>query len=321
MSNPSLKQLQELALGLLLKRLTDRLYSTIDRVYQDCGINFQGSWFAPLVSIAAHGSLSITELAEEVGLSHPAITHISKQLLQAELINESADPADGRRRLLSLTEQGQRQLRELKPVWDGIGETSRTYFKRAGHDVFKILQAFEQALDEGDLFADTLAAVNRNRQSSVEIIDFSPELASDFYKLNVEWLERHFFVEAMDEKILSAPQQEIILPGGAVLFARYQGKIVGTSALLNNGDGNYEITKMAVTSPYQGLGIGRKLLTATIEKFHNLQGKTLRLETSRKLKTAVALYHSAGFVSAPALANGEKTYQRADLHMTYQPTG
>lgn len=318
MTYPTLEQRQELALGVLLKRLTDRLYSTIDQVYRDCGVNFQGSWFAPLVSIAASGSQSITELANEIGLSHPAITHISKQLLEADLVHESADPADGRRRLLSITPAGEQLLRELKPVWDGITETTRDYFARTGHDVFAALKAYEKQLDKGDLHADTLAAIQHHRQTSVEIIDYQPELAKDFYELNVEWLKKYFFIEALDEKILSDPEKAIIQPGGVIIFARYQQQIVGTCALIASVPGHYEIAKMAVTDQYQGLGIGRKLLHAIIERFHQLKGKQLTLETNRKLETAVGLYRAAGFVPVPP-PEGEKVYQRADLHMVYQP--
>lgn len=318
MTYPTLEQRQELALGVLLKRLTDRLYSTIDQVYRDCGVNFQGSWFAPLVSIAANGSQSITGLANEIGLSHPAITHISKQMLEAGLIQESADPADGRRRILSITSAGEDLLRELKPIWTGITETTKDYFARTGHDVFAALKAYEKQLDQGDLRADTLAAIQRQRQASVEIIDFQPQLAKDFYQLNVEWLKKYFFIEALDEKILSNPEKEIIQPGGVIIFAQYQQKIVGTCALIATAPGHYEIAKMAVTDQYQGLGIGRKLLNIIIERFHQLKGKQLRLETNHKLETAVNLYRDAGFVLAPP-PEGEKVYQRADLYMVYQP--
>lgn len=317
MSHPSLEDLQALGLGVMLKRLTERLYSTIDQVYSACGVNFQGSWFAPLVTIATHGSCSITQLAAEIRLSHPAITHISKQLLEAGLIEESADPEDGRRRLLSLTADGRQLLRELKPVWNGIQETTQDYFQRAGHDVFAVLKDYERELEAGDPLTDMLNAVDRHRRARVEIIDYQPELAGDFYRLNVEWLNKYFFVEALDERVLSDPQREIIQPGGEIIFARYQGQIVGTCALILTAPGCYEITKMAVTENYQGLGIGRKLLDAMLQRYRQLNGRELRLETNRKLTTAVDLYASAGFVPVPA-PPGEKAYQRADLYMAYQ---
>ncbi len=318
MQHKTITELEELALGVLFKRLTDRLYSSIDQVYRDCGVDFQGSWFAPIVSLAAKGSQSITELATDIGLSHPAVTHISKQLLQAGLIQESTDPADGRRRLLSVTALGEQRLRELQPVWDGITETTRDYFSRAGHDVFRVLKDYEQVLDSGDLVGDMLVAVRRQRRAAVEIIAYQPELAQDFYDLNAEWLKKYFFIEARDEQILRDPEQTIIQPGGAILFARFQGRIVGTSALIKIQPGCYEITKMAVTERYQGLGIGRQLLEAVIQHFQQLDGHQLQLETNQKLSAAVALYQAYGFIPIAPPA-GEKTYQRADLYMRYQP--
>lgn len=311
-------EMQELGLGVLLKRLTERLYACIDQVYKESQVPFQASWFAPLVTIAAQGAQSITELANEIGLSHPAITHLSKQLLEAGLVKESTDPADGRRRLLSITSDGEQLLRTLKPVWAGITETTNKYFSLAGHDVFAVLKEFEKTLDEGDLLADTMAAVQRHQQADIDIIEYQPELAADFYRLNVEWLKKYFFVEQRDEQILSAPEQEIIKPGGVILFARYQDQVVGTCALIKIADDQYEIAKMAVTENYQSLGIGRKLLDAIIEHFHKLNGQHLFLETSAKLKVATKLYQSVGFNPSPS-PNGEKAYQRADLYMTYQP--
>ena len=36
----------------------------------------------------------------------------------------------------------------------------------------------------------------------VEIIAYQPKYAAHFYKLNVEWLEKYFYVEPYDEKVL-----------------------------------------------------------------------------------------------------------------------
>ena len=58
-----------------------------------------------------------------------------------------------------------------------------------------------------------------------EILPFSSELAPWFERLNVEWLEKYFYVEDIDRKILGNPEREIIASGGLVLFGRYRGEI------------------------------------------------------------------------------------------------
>ena len=59
----------------------------------------------------------------------------------------------------------------------------------------------------------------------VEIIAYQPKYAAHFYKLNVEWLEKYFYVEPYDQKVLSNPQQYIIDSGGFIFFAKYNSEI------------------------------------------------------------------------------------------------
>ena len=73
---------------------------------------------------------------------------------------------------------------------------------------------------------DTAASQRSGETGNVEIIDFEPRYASDFKRLNVEWLEKYFTVEPIDELVLSDPSGSIIEPGGAILLARAGDEIV-----------------------------------------------------------------------------------------------
>lgn len=150
----------------------------------------------------------------------------------------------------------------------------------------------------------------------MNISDFGPDNADAFARLNLEWLEKYFRIEAVDRAILSDPQESIIGPGGAILFASDGGEIVGTVALKADGDGVFELTKMAVTASHQGHGVGRALLDAAIARFRSMGGNRLYLESSSLLTPALTLYESAGFVhSARPAPSG---YQRSDVYMVYQ---
>jgi ribosomal protein S18 acetylase RimI-like enzyme len=122
----------------------------------------------------------------------------------------------------------------------------------------------------------------------------------------------------VDEEVLSRPQ-EILSAGGAIFLARRQEGIVGTCALLCAGEERYELAKMAVTAGSQGLGIGRKLLGAAIERYQASGGRELFLESNSRLEPALALYESAGFVHAPRPF--ESHYERADVCMVYRAAG
>jgi putative acetyltransferase len=151
----------------------------------------------------------------------------------------------------------------------------------------------------------------------MQVVDYEPAYASAFERLNLEWLEKYFWVEEIDRAILSNPAVEVIDHGGYILFAEQNGELVGCVALKHHGDGRYELTKMAVTASRQGFGYGRDLLLAAIARYDSISGKNLFLETHSSLQTAIKLYRSAGFhhASHPTASD----YERSDTYMIYQP--
>ena len=151
------------------------------------------------------------------------------------------------------------------------------------------------------------------------IADYDPRWRADFARLNIDWLERFFVVEDIDRTVLSDPETHILAKGGRVLFAvDADDHAVGTVALKHEGDGVYELTKMAVDPKCQGQGIGRLLMDAALATYRDLGGRELFLESSSKLAPALALYESVGFRHRPAPRPGSH-YARADVYMVLEP--
>lgn len=66
-----------------------------------------------------------------------------------------------------------------------------------------------------------------------------------------------------------------------------------------------------------GSSQGRLLLGRAIDKFAELGGRMLYLESHSSLVAALALYESAGFRHKPRSNPSE--YERADVYMVYLP--
>ena len=155
--------------------------------------------------------------------------------------------------------------------------------------------------------------------AAIRIVDYDPRWRADFARLNIEWLERWFVVEPVDREVLSDPEVHILDDGGRVLFAvDGDDHAIGTVALKHEGDGVYELTKMAVDPGLRGSGIGRKLMQRALEVFAEAGGRELFLESSRQLAPALKLYESVGFVHHPAPRPGSH-YARADVYMVWTP--
>lgn len=128
------------------------------------------------------------------------------------------------------------------------------------------------------------------------IVDLTPERRDDFVRLNIEWIERWFTVEQADLDILEDHEGRVIARGGRVLFAvDGDGAAVGCVALKHDGDGVYELSKMAVTPEQRGTGVGRALMDGALDAFREMGGTRLYLETNHRLEAATALYERAAF--------------------------
>ncbi|WP_407572555.1 GNAT family N-acetyltransferase [Deinococcus altitudinis] len=142
-----------------------------------------------------------------------------------------------------------------------------------------------------------------------------PEDLLAFRTLNEEWITRFFTLEEADRRQLGDPEGQILAPGGRIFVAHLDARTVGCVALRPTGAGEFEVSKMAVSPEWRGLGIGRQLLTYTIEQARALGSSRLILGSSTKLESAVKLYERVGFRHLPAERLPPLAYSRADVFM------
>lgn len=146
------------------------------------------------------------------------------------------------------------------------------------------------------------------------IVPYSPEYAPAWRALNEEWIRRYFSLEPRDEELLGDPQGSILNAGGQIFVALLHGEPVGVCSLEPVGEGDYELSKLAVTPRAQGRGIGRRLCQAVIEAARAAGAPSLRIETNTRLKEALHLYRSLGFREIPQkLPHAAARYQRVDI--------
>ena len=128
------------------------------------------------------------------------------------------------------------------------------------------------------------------------IIDiFKKEYKSDFETLNLQWIKKYFKVEEEDSRILKNPESYVIDGGGQIFFALKDGKAIGTAAMVLTKERIFELSKMAVDSRYQGLGIGRMLINKCIGFAKKQSADEIFLITNDQLLPAMELYYSSGF--------------------------
>jgi GNAT superfamily N-acetyltransferase len=147
------------------------------------------------------------------------------------------------------------------------------------------------------------------------IVEFQSRHREAFRDLNLEWITRYFALEAADRKVLDDPEGSILAPGGCILMAEDDGRVVGCCALIRIAPDALELAKMAVAPEARGKGIGMQLGWAAVVRARQMKARRIELLSNTTLEPALRLYRKLGFVEAP-LEHSE--YQRADIRMVLE---
>lgn len=293
--NDLLKQLGALAFATRLKRLAESLQRDASKIYHSLDVDFEARWFVVVYALSKKSPRSVTEIAEAVGLTHPAVNQIAGELARHKLITSRQDRKDERRRLLALSKKGRRMASDLQEIWDDIEEVTGSLIKDCGVDLLSGIEQIEISLAEKSIYSRVRERLRKKLADKIEILTYRPYLKKYFKSINEEWLKSHFKIEDRDRRILSDPNRLIIKKGGQVLFARRENKIIGTAALIPCGEKCFQLTKMAVLESARGKQAGRRLAEEAIACARSNQADKIILQTSTKLKTALNLYRSLGF--------------------------
>jgi DNA-binding MarR family transcriptional regulator/N-acetylglutamate synthase-like GNAT family acetyltransferase len=290
-----IKRLGPMALGSRLKRLTIRMNKDISRLYRELGIEFEARWFPVAYLLRQQSPLSISEIADELKYSHTAIKNFANEMLRKGLLESDRDPSDKRRRLLHLTRKGRHAVDRMVPVWQEVRAVAGNLVESSTPNLLASIEGIEQQLDRMEMYPRIRERMRPRFLEAIEILDYRPAYKKYFVTLNHEWLEKYFRIEHTDEKLLSDPKRRIIDKGGDVIFARLEGQVVGTAALVRHDDNIFELTKMAVNETARRRMVGTKLTLAIIERAKSYGAERLYLETHPKLKAAQLLYKKVGF--------------------------
>ncbi|MCB0353719.1 MAG: MarR family transcriptional regulator [Bdellovibrionales bacterium] len=308
-----MKSLGILALGSRLRALSDALFRDVQQIYCENGIEFSPRFFPVLAHLHHHGSSSVGELAQALGVTHARVSQMVASLEQSNLVSLARGKEDVRRTEISLTRSATTLLKRIEPIWSKM----RSHLERI---ISEEAPGFDVALDQLETALSSCSFHDRvqnvTSQEGIEFLLWSPEYCIAFRDLNTDWIEKYFELEEEDRKTLSDPQKKILNSGGMVFFAKLHGAVVGTCALVKKSDRVYELVKMAISPLAQGRGIGKALLKFA-ESWAMEQGaQSIELETSSKLKAALRLYTKNGYRRTPIVH--ESHYERVDVAMKKQ---
>lgn len=230
-----------------------------------------------------------SEIATELRLDPAYLARILSKFAGAGLIAAQPDSKDGRRRILSLTAKGRAVLSDLQAVADGdmtslVGGLSAPQ-RRALADAMQTIMG---------LLGGTVAEASR--------IALRPHRPGD-----VGWVVQRQSVLYAEEYGWDITFEALLAEIGAAFIRNFRegrdfcwiaergGEPVGAAFLVHDDDETAKLRMLHVEASARGLGIGKLLVAACIEKARACGYRRMVLWTNDVLVAACAIYEKAGF--------------------------
>ena len=291
------------------RRLADRIADSGRRFYEAVDVPLEPNWHALLLYLDAHGPVPVTEAAAALRVSHPAIIEMGKRMETKGLVTTDTDPADGRRRVLSLSAEGRERMPEFRRLWDVIGdELGEIIDSTAGGDALSCLTSIETLFDEQELDVRVMhrlrqgeALAPRRREPSLVSIRPATEADRDAVLHVARELVRTADTYAYDPDIADDELWAYWCPphGGDGFVAELDGAIVGMFVIRPNNPGpgaHVANASYAVRADMRGIGLGRRMGEASLVLALELGYRALQFNTVVSTNVgAVRLWRSLGF--------------------------
>lgn len=142
----TISDLKGVALASRLLRLGELIRRDVAQIYEHHRIDWQPKWSPVLLILIGKAPMSVQELADEMGYTHPAVIALIKEMEAHKLVKSTTDKADKRRRMLSLTPKALQAKTALQPICD-IMNLVVADITDTKHSLLKALDETEEMLE------------------------------------------------------------------------------------------------------------------------------------------------------------------------------
>lgn len=136
-----------LVFGSRLRRLSETFLADVNKIYATHKLKFDAAWFPVFYILSRKRSVSIKDIADELGVSHSAISQLVSSLQQKGLIKTATAADDGRKKVVEFTTKGQKLQYQIEPVWKALAKAMEDLAKEGDHSIH-VLQAIGE-IEEG----------------------------------------------------------------------------------------------------------------------------------------------------------------------------
>ncbi len=311
-----------LIFGTRLKRLSEKFLFDVGKVYKSLDIDFEPSWFPIFYLLNKNREMSAAEMAEELAITHQAVSQLVTILEIKKVIKILQDNNDKRKRLIVFTKKGLTLMDTVKPVWRSMEKALQKLLGEGENSAYLLhaLDEFEDSLKRKGIHSRIMEEIKTRQVEDIKIMHYDSEYKSQFKSLMLSWLIDNYDSDILDVGLLNYPEKKIVKNGDLILLVKVNDQIVGTIVTQGKEKATTNILYLVVDENWQKRELGKKLLLEAINRLGAEGVKTIQVMLDRKFTHAAKLFKSNGFVSktlkndkGPAKLDGTKLLMELNL--------
>jgi DNA-binding MarR family transcriptional regulator len=143
-----------LVFGSRLRRLSETFLSDVNRIYSTHKLKFDAAWFPVFYILSRKESVSIKDIADELGISHSSVSQLVSALQQKGLVKTTTATDDARRKVVAFTAKGKKLQEQIAPVWAALSKAMEELTGEGKHSkvLLKAIGEVEESMTKQSVF-------------------------------------------------------------------------------------------------------------------------------------------------------------------------
>lgn len=291
------KQTGALIFGTRLKRLSDRFLQDVSKLYKSLNITFEPGWFPVFYLLNEKGTLTMTEIASELKITHSAVSQLVNSLKKKNFLEFIKDAEDKRKIMVTFTEEGLNITEKLVPVWQSLKRSMEELISEGKYSVNMLdgLNEIEDRLEKRSLLDRVVEDMEKFSTDGLEIVDYEAKYKLQYKKLMLNWLISNYENDRINVDLLNDPLDTFIKNGGIIRLVKVREEIVAVCVIRILSKKEAEIFYLGIDENWEWRNIGIKLLKDVLKKVKNLKMEKITVSLTEMQKNYISLYRKAGF--------------------------
>ncbi len=305
--------IEYLVLKTKLKGFIEKLNQDESKVYQSLAVKIPVRWMTLLHLLYQRNEpITITQAASQLNRTHPDVHLINKQMLKENLVQNTFDQKDRRKRLMQLSPKGIKEVEKLLPIWEATEAATQKWIEDKAPDFMLHLEALENSMLHQSFYDRIIHEIRAIDYASVKIKSYSSDDKLFVEEAYQNWSKKKFRIREIEESLENL-RKYVFNNGGQILIAEKESQNLGFALIIRQ---SYHVARIAglwTHRKYRKRQIGHRLLDATIEFTRDIGCKYLLINLNRIMVAAEYLVKKKGFTISNVLNKNYPPYENSPL--------